>query len=209
MRMTPSIIALVLAVSSCAPRADNAKLVDLQVELAATRAVLSETNRQMEADRKLLQATRGDLQVLLVKLSELMPPPKPRSGVGDKALVDQLLDQGIKKISDTEFEIDRRLVDQTIENPMSVARGARVVPSIKNGQTNGFKLYAIRPTSLYAKLGLMNGDTIHSINGFTLTSPAKALMVYTKVKNAKSLVIDVTRRGQPVRLRYAIVARPY
>ena len=206
MRMTPSIVALVLTVSSCAPRADNAKLVDLQVELAATRAVLNETNRQMEADRKLLQATRGDLQALLAKLSDPMPPLKPRSEIGDKAL-DQLLDQGIKKISDTEFEIDRRLVVQILENPMSVVRGARIVPSIKNGQANGFKLYAIRPASLYAKIGLMNGDTIHSINGFTLTSPDKAVYIYTKMKNAQHLVIDVTRRGQPMRLLYAIVDR--
>jgi general secretion pathway protein C len=49
---------------------------------------------------------------------------------------------------------------------MAVAKGARVVPAVKNGKPDGFKLYAIRPSSVYSKLGLTNGDTIQSINGF-------------------------------------------
>jgi general secretion pathway protein C len=110
----------------------------------------------------------------------------------------------VNKVSDTEFEIDKKVVDKILENPMSVARGARIVPSIKNGKANGFKLYAIRPSSVYAKIGLMNGDTIHSINGFELSSPDKALEVYTKVREATSLSVNATRRGKPVSLNYSI-----
>lgn len=115
-----------------------------------------------------------------------------------------MIDEGVNKISDTEFEIDKNVVDKVLENPMAVARGARIVPSIKNGKANGFKLYAIRPSSVYAKIGLMNGDTIHSINGFDLTSPDKALEVYTKVREATSLSINATRRGKPISLNYSI-----
>lgn len=115
-----------------------------------------------------------------------------------------MIDEGVNKVSDTEFEIDKKVVDKILENPMSVARGARIVPSIKNGKANGFKLYAIRPSSVYAKIGLMNGDTIHSINGFDLTSPDKALEVYTKVREATSLSVNATRRGKPVSLNYSI-----
>jgi len=115
-----------------------------------------------------------------------------------------LVEEGVNKVSDTEFEIDKKVVDKILENPMSVARGARIVPSIKNGKANGFKLYAIRPSSVYAKIGLMNGDTIHSINGFDLTSPDKALEVYTKVRSASSLSVTATRRGKPVTLNYSI-----
>ncbi len=70
---------------------------------------------------------------------------------------------------------------------MAVAKGARVVPAVKNGKPDGFKLYAIRPSSVYAKLGLQNGDTLQSINGFDLTSADKALEVYTKLREATSL----------------------
>jgi len=114
------------------------------------------------------------------------------------------IDNGIKKIDDNTFEIDKALVDKVLANPMAVAKGARIVPAVKNGKPDGFKLYAIRPSSVYAKLGLTNGDTLQSINGFELTSADKALEVYTKLREATSLEMEVTRRGKPVTLKYTI-----
>lgn len=114
------------------------------------------------------------------------------------------IDNGIKKIDDTTYEIDKSLVDKVLANPMAVAKGARVVPAVKNGKPDGFKLYAIRPSSVYSKLGLSNGDTIQSINGFELTTADKALEVYTKLREATSLELEVTRRGKPVTLKYTI-----
>jgi len=112
-------------------------------------------------------------------------------------------DEGINKVDDTSYEIDRELVNKVIANPTAM-RGARIVPSIKNGKANGFKLYAIRPSSAFAKIGLQNGDTIHNINGFDLSTPDKALEVYTKVREANSISVSVTRRGKPVTLNYSI-----
>jgi type II secretory pathway component PulC len=112
---------------------------------------------------------------------------------------DPLLDT-IEKVNDTHYRVPRKTVDAFLANPMSMSKGARVVPSMRNGQPNGFKLYAIRPSSGYAKIGFANGDTIHAINGFELTSADKALEVYTKLRDAKSLSFDITRRGKPVEL---------
>ncbi|HWU86066.1 MAG TPA: type II secretion system protein GspC [Kofleriaceae bacterium] len=114
------------------------------------------------------------------------------------------VDSGIKKIDDNTYEIEKGLVDKVLLNPMAVAKGARVVPAMKNGKPEGFKLYAIRPTSAFAKLGLTNGDTLTSINGFELNSADKALEVYTKLREATSLELEVTRRGKPVTLKYTI-----
>ena len=128
------------------------------------------------------------------------PTPTPAAGDDLQASIDN----GIKKIDDSTYEIDKKLVDQVLANPMAVAKGARVVPAVKNGKPDGFKLYAIRPSSVYAKLGLTNGDTIQAINGFELTTADKALEVYTKLREATSLEMEVTRRGKPVTLKYTI-----
>ncbi len=136
------------------------------------------------------------------------PPPviavveAPAAGSGDD--LQAMVDGGVKKIDDTHYEIDRALVDKILANPMAVNSGARVVPAVKNGKPDGFKLYAIRPTSVYAKLGLTNGDTIDAINSMELTSADKALEIYTKLKDATSLQVDVTRRGKPVTMNYTI-----
>ena len=126
-----------------------------------------------------------------------------RTKVKPKNELAAAIEEGVKKIDDTTYEIDRSVVEKVIANPMAV-RGARIVPSIKNGKPNGFKLYAIRPSSVYAKIGLMNGDTLHAVNGFELTTPDKALEVYTKVRESNSLSVNITRRGKPVTLNYSI-----
>lgn len=129
-------------------------------------------------------------------------PPTPAPGSQDE--MSAKFDEGIKQVSENSYEIDRSLVDEVLANPMSAAKGARIVPSVKDGKANGFKLYAIRPNSVYAKLGFRNGDTLHAINGFDLTTPDKALEVYTKVKEASNLSVSVTRRGKPVTIDYSI-----
>jgi general secretion pathway protein C len=136
-----------------------------------------------------------------------VPMPALETGVDPRTARDELLsavDAGVRKLDDSNFEVDRALVEKVLANPTAVARGARIVPSVKNGQPNGFKLYAIRPSSVYSKIGLMNGDTLHAVNGFELNSMDKALEVYTKVRESSNLSISITRRGKPVTLNYTI-----
>ena len=130
------------------------------------------------------------------------PPPQPEVADGDD--LQSQIDNGIKSTGDNQFEIDKALVDKIVQNPMAVAKGARVIPAMQNGKPMGFKLYAIRPGSVFAKLGLANGDTLESINGFVLDSAEKALEVYTKLREATSLEVDIQRRGKPVTLKYTI-----
>jgi len=130
-----------------------------------------------------------------------VPTPAP-AGDGDELTA--AIDSGIRKVDETTFEIDRSLVDKVLANPMAVAKGARVMPSSKNGEPNGFKLYAVRPSSVYSKLGFANGDTIHAINGMELNSMDRAMEVYSKVREAANLQVTVTRRGKPVTLNYSI-----
>jgi S1-C subfamily serine protease len=110
----------------------------------------------------------------------------------------------IKKTGGNTYEIDKDVIDAVIQNPMAVAKGARVVPAVKDGKPIGFKLYAIRSTSVFAALGLANGDTILSVNGNALTTADKALEVYTKIREAKKLVVNLEREGKTMTLTYTI-----
>lgn len=127
-----------------------------------------------------------------------------RQSSSDDDDIDSLMDDGIRETGDNSYEIARELVDQVLEDPSQVARGARIVPAVQDGQSEGFKLYAIRPNSIFAKVGLNNGDTINEINGFELTSPDRALEVYQRVRDASNIEVKVTRRGEPVTLDYSI-----
>jgi len=132
------------------------------------------------------------------------PVAATETPAGDGDELQAAIDSGIKKIDDTTYEIDKSLVDKVLANPMGVAKGARVVPAVSNGKPNGFKLYAIRPQSIFGLIGLQNGDTIKAINGSEMTTPDAALGLYTKLRNASHLSVQVDRRGETLTLDYTI-----
>jgi hypothetical protein len=117
----------------------------------------------------------------------------------------QAMATGIKKIDDTHYEIRTSLVEATLLNPMAAARGVRVVPALRNGKPEGIKLYAIRPSSLLAKLGFANGDTVLGVNKHRLNGADDFLDIYTQLRDAKRLEVELLRRGQPLTLAIAIV----
>jgi S1-C subfamily serine protease len=111
----------------------------------------------------------------------------------------------IEKIDDGTYQIPRKSVDQLISDPSKLVRGARMVPSMRNGKFNGIRLYAIRPSSPYGKLGFANGDTVRSINGFEIDSVARAAELWDQLKDAKELRFELERRGKPVELTIKIM----
>lgn len=106
----------------------------------------------------------------------------------------------IEKLDDMHYKLPRKTAAALLADPMKYGKQARIVPSLRNGQPFGLKLYAIRPSSVFAKLGLSNGDTIHAINGLEITSIDKALEVYAKLEDAGQLTLELTRRGRPASL---------
>ncbi len=135
------------------------------------------------------------------------PPPRaklqakrPRKRDDDE----EKLGAGVKKVSDSEYTIPKAEVDNVLSNMSKLATQARIVPSFRNGKANGFKLFSIRPNSLYAKIGIQNGDIIQKINGYEINSPDKALAIYSKLKDATNISVDLLRRGKKKSLSYNI-----
>lgn len=106
---------------------------------------------------------------------------------------DPLVDS-IKRIDALHYTVPKSTVETILANPDTFSRQARIVPAIRTGQPDGFKLYAIRPGSLWSAIGLQNGDTIRAINGHDLSTPDKALKLYAMLKDATELQIQVRRR---------------
>lgn len=114
------------------------------------------------------------------------------------------LDRGIKKIGEHNYEVQRATVDSLLGNMSLLSRSARIVPEIRDGKAAGFRLFSVRPDGPFAKIGLQNGDVISAINGLEMTSPDKALEVYTKLKSASHLSVGLERNGQKINKEYNI-----
>jgi general secretion pathway protein C len=170
---------------------------------------------------KLRDATIADIQDARVILDfgggrqewiDLLDVPQPAPGqpaapAAPVASADPLaaeLDKGIKKTGEHSYEVQRSTVDSLLGNMGALAKGARIVPETRDGKAAGFRLFSIRPDGPFAKIGLQNGDVISAINGLDMSSPDKALEVYTKLKTANHLSVAVERNGQKITKDYNI-----
>ena len=112
--------------------------------------------------------------------------------------------EGVKQLSENQYVVARNEINSALTNLSDLATKARIVPSFKNGVANGFKLFSIVPDSLYAKIGIQNGDVIRRINGSEMNSPDKALEIYQKLRDASRIEIELERRGETLRKTYSI-----
>lgn len=92
--------------------------------------------------------------------------------------------------------VDRTFVEKLVKNPRLLARQAKVIPAVRDGETHGFRLHRVRRGTLPRLLGLKNGDTLMAVNGTELDSMDRALALYTKLRRAKHLSLTVERKGK-------------
>ena len=111
---------------------------------------------------------------------------------------------GIRATGEHTYEIPSTELQQALSRMDELVTQARVIPAFVNGRSEGFKIAAIRQGSLFSKIGLQNGDVLKRINGLTLDSPEHFLEVFTKLRDARHIELDIDRGGGPVRKVYDV-----
>ena len=94
--------------------------------------------------------------------------------------------------------VERAFVEQLMSNPAMLAKQARIVPSQRDGETQGFKFYGIRRGSLPKLLGLKNGDMLTEVNGEEIRSVDKAMSLAMKLRRASNLSVTLVRKGKQI-----------
>jgi len=107
---------------------------------------------------------------------------------------------GLTKLDDDHFTVTRAAFDAFLADRDRVLRGARIVPAVRLGQADGYRLYAIRPTSLFAHLGLQNGDTLRELNGVAVIDRG----VLDDVRDTTQFLFKLDRRGNPFELTITV-----
>ncbi|MDX2021507.1 MAG: type II secretion system protein GspC [Deltaproteobacteria bacterium] len=128
--------------------------------------------------------------------------PTEKPSPGDE--LSKELANGLKKTGENTYELQRSTLDSVLGNMGLLSRSARIVPEIRDGKSGGFRLYAVRPEGPFALIGMQNGDVLYAINGLEMTSPEKALEVYSKLKSARHLSVSLERNGQKITKEYTI-----
>ena len=111
----------------------------------------------------------------------------------------------IRQVNENSWLVDRREVDMAVQNLSQLITQIRIVPNnLPDGRTDGFRIFSIRPASLFSRIGLKNGDVIKQVNGTALTGIDQAYQVFSKIQGESSIQLNLLRRDQPLTLSYDI-----
>ncbi|MCB9567387.1 MAG: hypothetical protein H6710_09305 [Myxococcales bacterium] len=221
MRRLAAPLALLGLVAACTPGGDElsqtrAELAQARAELGQTRAELAQAHQQLAAAEEALTSIRHEVSALQERIaSEAAKPPAIDTGEGAGGAAAGGEGEGGKTLEEAAAEaircdeegrcaITRAFVDRALAQPEFLARQARVVPALRDGQPSGFKLYAIRPGSLPKLLGFQNGDLVDGVNEHSLNDVEQAMEAYTALRGADLLKIRGSRKGQPFVLEVSI-----
>lgn len=100
--------------------------------------------------------------------------------------------------------VDRREVEQAMNDLPKLLSQARAVPNMANGAVNGYRLDYIAPASFYEKIGVQTGDVLQRVNGVDIRDPSTMLSLLQQLKNEQIVKLDVVRNNQRSTITYEL-----
>ena len=110
----------------------------------------------------------------------------------------------VRKVGDNSYIMDRREVEGILQDFNKLLTQIRVVPHFADGKPDGFKIFNIRPGSLFAQLGMVNGDIIKRVNGLDITGPEQALQMFQQLRDESQVTVDLERFRKNLTVQYEI-----
>src|SRR5437899_1861821 len=146
-------------------------------------------------DRVSLEGDGGE------EVLELSPPAAAPSAETPETLAAPA-DDRIRRTAENAFIVDRREVAGAVDNMSGLMTQLRAVAEVREGRPAGFRLFQIRDDSLFAKLGLRNGDVVERVNGTQVADPTALLAFLQRLRTEPRVALDIVRGDAPRTLVY-------
>ena len=104
----------------------------------------------------------------------------------------------------SKIRVSRADVEKSLENVNDLLSQVRIRPHFQDGKSDGLALSHIRPKSIFAKMGLRNGDIVQGIDDTTINSPEDILSFYDKLKSGSAISLQISRRGRKRTIDYQL-----
>jgi general secretion pathway protein C len=102
------------------------------------------------------------------------------------------------------YVIDQNALNAALDNIGQAMTDARLLPSVKDGKVEGFRVSEVKPAGIFGMVGIRNGDVLLRINDFPIDSPEKAIQAFVSLKGQSRIKLDLVRDGQPASFNYDI-----
>ncbi|MGD9319318.1 MAG: type II secretion system protein GspC [Desulfobacteraceae bacterium] len=100
--------------------------------------------------------------------------------------------------------VRRSDVQDALKNINTLLSQVRIRPHFKDGKADGLALSNIKGNSIFAKLGLRDGDVVRGVNDRPIRSPDDIVSFYNKLTSASRISLQINRRGQDSTINYRI-----
>ncbi len=108
----------------------------------------------------------------------------------------------IRRTSENAYVVDRRELAGAVDNMSGLMTQLRAVAEVRDGRPAGFRLFQIRDGSLFARLGLRDGDVVRRVNGSPISEPAALLGFLQRLESEPRVALDIIRGDAPRTLVY-------
>ncbi len=111
----------------------------------------------------------------------------------------------ITQVGPNTYEVRKQVFESiTVEQ---LEQGRALLHRGSDDSFDGYRISSLKKDNMAVRMGLRNGDIVHSVNGMLLTSVDTALAAYMAIiqQSDARYVIEMTRRGQPVTLTLVVV----
>jgi general secretion pathway protein C len=105
----------------------------------------------------------------------------------------------VQRLAENRFAVPRAEVESAAQNPAALYSQARILPRYDQGKMVGVQLNAIRPGSLFAQVGIQDGDTVTQVNGVTVSTPEDGQRLLQEFSAGGALRVTVQGRDGQVR----------
>ncbi|MEZ4322760.1 MAG: type II secretion system protein GspC [Myxococcota bacterium] len=154
-------------------------------------------------ESKLVRLRRGTAEEILTMDEDA--EDRPRAAASTDSDEKGGGDDEVTDLGDNNYAIDRSTLDKYLSDLEGISRmGRALLHRGPDGEFDGYRLSAIRRNTIADKLGIRNGDIIHSVNGKPLNSMQSAMEAFNTMQNDANFKFEVTRRGQKVELGYEV-----
>lgn len=79
----------------------------------------------------------------------------------------------------------------------NILNSAKLIPTVNDGKSVGFKVLSIQPGTLFDKI-FKDGDIVAEVNGVSLQDPSQGFKLYEALQEEREITIGVIRDGQPM-----------
>ena len=112
--------------------------------------------------------------------------------------------EGSPKSSEEVAHLDRKEVDATVPDYEQLMQAVRVRPRFEGGEPAGFVIYRIEPGSIFARMGLKDGDVITAVNGRPVATTQQTREFYDALKGGGTVSLEIMRRESKMELHFEI-----